>query len=119
MRLAGCGAVYCTFNVLVHMGLLVAGCGLLHTRWLSNPLNGLAPLGPFKKVSKFSPKKPKKFAQKVPQKVPQKDFALRPGPYGESYFFVFPKLYPPGGVNPKKYFEDTHRYQWVAHAKFG
>ena len=38
-------------------------------------------------------------------------------------FWVFPKLYPPwgegGGVNPKKYFEVTHRVQRVAHAKFG
>ncbi len=51
---------------------ILAGCGLLRTRWLANPLTGLAPLGPFKKVSIF--------LKKNGQNVPQKDPALHPGP---------------------------------------
>ena len=34
--------------------------------------------------------------------------------WGEFGFFSFPKLYPPGEVNPKKYFEVTHRAHGVA-----
>ncbi len=36
-----------------------------------------------------------------------------------SDFFSFSKIIPPRGVNPKKYFEVSHRVQGVAHAKFG
>ena len=80
------------------MGL--AGCGLLRTRWLANPLTGLAPLGPFKKVSNFSQKN-QKFAQKVPQKVPQKDFTLVH--MGKVIFLNFSKIVPPlGGLTQKK-----------------
>ena len=57
----------------------------------------------------------------MPQKVQQKDFTLRPGPYVEKLIFLsFSKIIPPlVESTPKKYFEVTHRYQWVAHAKFG
>ncbi len=43
--------------------------------------------------------------------VAQKDSAVRPGLFGESLdFFSLSKNLPPlGGVNPKKYFEVTHR----------
>ncbi len=39
---------------------------------------------------------------------------------GKFGFLSFSKIIPPpGGVNPKKYFEVTHRVQGEAHAKFG
>ncbi len=42
------------------------------------------------------------------------------GHMGKVIFFSFSKIIPPlGGSTQKKYFEVTHRYQWVAHAKFG
>ncbi len=64
---------------------ILAGCGLLRTRWLANPLTGLAP----------------------PQNVPHKVSPLHPGPYGESLDFLsFSKIISPpwGGVNTKKEF---------------
>ncbi len=73
------------------------------------------------KHPKSPPKRFKEIAKEVPQKVPQKDPALRAGPNGESLDFLsFSKIIPPWGrVNAKKYFEITHRYQGVLHAKFG
>ncbi len=42
------------------------------------------------------------------------------GHMGKVLIFEFFQNYTPfGGDNPKKYFEDTHRYQGVLHAKFG
>ncbi len=35
---------------------VLAGCGLLCTRWLANPLTGLAPLGPLKKYTNYQKK---------------------------------------------------------------
>ncbi len=75
----------------------LAGCGLLHTRWPANPLTGLVPLGPFKKVSKFSKKNPK-----IAQKVPHKDFVLRPGPYGDFFFKFFQNFTPFWGCQQQK-----------------
>ncbi len=42
------------------------------------------------------------------------------GHKGIVWIFEFFQIYtPPGGINPKKNFEVTHRYQGVIHAKFG
>ncbi len=104
-------SLVCTANIYS-----LAGCGLLSTRWLANPLAGLAPLGP---VFNFSRKNTNNLCKKVPQKVQQKDSALCPGPFGESFDF-FPKIIPSlGGPTQKKYFEVTHRVQGEVHAKFG
>ncbi len=58
---------------------------------------------PVQKVLKFPPRKIEFIFSLLPknvQKVPQKDSALRPGLYGESYDF-FSKIYLPWEVNQK------------------
>ncbi len=91
----------------------------------ANPYTGIAPLGPLKSIQ-ITQKAIKinlntsLVAQKVPQKVPQKDSAPSWAIWGKFRFLSFSKIIPPmGGVNPKKYFEVTHRGQGEVHAKFG
>ncbi len=106
-------SLVCTANIYS-----LAGCGLLSTRWLANPLAGLAPLGP---VFNFSRKTPitcaKRFRKRCSKIIPPSVL----GHLGKVLIFLFFQNYtlPGGGATQKKYFEVTHRVQGEVHAKFG
>ncbi len=108
-------------NLFYSIYIVLTGCGLLRTRWLANPLTGLAPLGrPIEKYPNFKRKKIKKLRKKCRKMCRKRIPPSLLGHMGKVWIFKFLQNYtPPEGPTQKKYFEVTHRDLRVAHAKFG